>query len=209
MAIPAGACRVTLRISLSLSLIHLHTHTSACPSPLHSTLCQFDLSPYLLNAQELEKSVLLSAVYNALTATAKKLATKPDFLEDIRQRFPHIAASTERLLASVEKQQPGGSGMDGTSRSQVAALYAHGAEVGPMATLAAAVSQQQHGGGHGGAGPSRLGQGGGLLAGSRQCVEEETTMQLYSQVRLEDFACRVGCLRPALSVKLSRAAVQH
>lgn len=31
------------------------------------------------------------AVYNALTATAKKLADKPSFMEAYRQKFPHIS----------------------------------------------------------------------------------------------------------------------
>ena len=129
------------------------------------------------------------AVYNALTATAKKLANKPDFLQDIRQRFPHIAASTERLLASVEQQQQHQgpcSEPPGLSGDASCGLEARGGQ-GPMGTLAAAVAvaqqshhaaqQEQRVGGGATAGMSRLGPG-----RQPQLAEEETTMQLYSQV---------------------------
>ena len=125
---------------------------------------------------------------SALTATAKKLASRPDFMEQYRQRFPHIVASTERLLASVEKQPPPGRPA-GQGPLQAAA--------GPMAALAAAhatavaadqrqlqVAAQQHGVGE----LSRLGReaaAADLWPGGREGQEEEeSTMQLYSQVCL-------------------------
>ncbi|GAB4824009.1 hypothetical protein N2152v2_011055 [Parachlorella kessleri] len=84
-------------------------------------------------------------MYNALTATAKKLANKPDFLQDIRQRFPHIAASTERLLASVEKQhQQQGPGSEPRCQAGDGSCGLDGrGGHGPMGALAAAVAAAQ------------------------------------------------------------------
>lgn len=124
-------------------------------------------------------------MYNALTATAKKLATKPEFLDQYRQRFPHIVASTERLLASVEKQPRGGGSAASRGLPQHPGLAVVAGTGGPIAALAAAAAtasgaaaaqQQQQ---HGGAGPSRL----GAMGARHMEEEEETTMQLYSQVR--------------------------
>ncbi|KAI7842302.1 hypothetical protein COHA_003942 [Chlorella ohadii] len=95
------------------------------------------------------------AMYNALTATAKKLADKPSFMEAYRQKFPHIMASTERLLQTVEKQR----------RPAAAAAVAHEeAAAGPVAALALAA--------HAAAGQQ----------GRRHMPDEESTLDLMSQV---------------------------
>ena len=54
-------------------------HEQKEPRPCHATSCPTLAGPPA------------SAVYNALTATAKKLADKPSFMEAYRQKFPHIS----------------------------------------------------------------------------------------------------------------------
>lgn len=109
-------------------------------------------------------------MYSVLTATAKKLACKPDFMEQYRQRFPHIVASTERLLASVEKQPAPGHFR----------LYpqAAAADLAPGAVDMAA------------SGPSRLGVKPILAEKEYGGDDEDSTMQLYSQVGVRGCSCR-------------------
>ncbi|PRW58927.1 hypothetical protein C2E21_2145 [Chlorella sorokiniana] len=95
------------------------------------------------------------AMYNALTATAKKLADKPSFMEAYRQKFPHIMASTERLLQTVEKQR---------RPAAAAAVAVEEAAAGPMAALTLAA--------HAAAGH----------LGRRHVPDEESTMDLMAQV---------------------------
>ncbi|KAL4425881.1 hypothetical protein ABPG75_009897 [Micractinium tetrahymenae] len=71
------------------------------------------------------------AMYSALTATARKLAGKPSFMDAYRQKFPAIMASTERLLQTVEKQR---------RPAAAAAVAQEEAAAGPVAALALAAA---------------------------------------------------------------------
>ena len=116
-------------------------------------------------------------VYAAMTQTAQKLANKPSFLEQYRQKFPHIVASTERLLDTVCKSRPqaapGGDpaavpevGSPGAAQPSGQGLAQH--------ALASHVSQP-------GAGPwagPLAPVAGGLAASMGQVAEEETTLEL-------------------------------
>ncbi len=117
-----------------------------------------------------------SAVYSALTATARKLAGKPSFMEAYRQKFPAIMASTERLLQTVEKQR---------RPAAAAAVAEEEAAAGPVAALALAAAAAA---GHEMAAPS-------LAASARHQVQhslaadrwhgadvEESTLDLMAQV---------------------------
>eukprot|EP00887_Chlorella_sp_A99_P004740 scaffold4.g4740.t1 len=73
-------------------------------------------------------------VYAAMTQTAKKLADKPSFLEQYRHKFPHLVASTERLLDTVQRK-----GRPAAAASVAAAQEAGG----PMAALAAAAQHSR------------------------------------------------------------------
>lgn len=116
------------------------------------------------------------AVYSALTATARKLAGKPSFMEAYRQKFPAIMASTERLLQTVEKQR---------RPAAAAAVAQEEAAAGPVAALALAAAAAA---GHEVASPSPARQQ-AQQAQQSQAVDrwhsvdvEESTLDLMAQV---------------------------
>lgn len=116
-------------------------------------------------------------VYSALTATARKLAGKPSFMEAYRQKFPAIMASTERLLQTVEKQR---------RPAAAAAVAEEEAAAGPVAALAlaaAAAAGRDMAAPSLGAAPARQQAEHGLAAARWHSLDaEESTLDLMAQV---------------------------
>ncbi|KAL4445739.1 hypothetical protein ABPG77_008938 [Micractinium sp. CCAP 211/92] len=122
------------------------------------------------------------AMYSALTATARKLAGKPSFMEAYRQKFPAIMASTERLLQTVEKQR---------RPAAAAAVAEEEAAAGPVAALALAAAAAA---GHEMAAPA-------LAASARHQVQHSLAADLWHGADVEestlDLMAQVIHSRPA------------
>ncbi|KAI3438538.1 hypothetical protein D9Q98_000966 [Chlorella vulgaris] len=108
------------------------------------------------------------AMYNALTATARKLAGAPSFMQAYRQRFPAIMASAERLLHTVEKQRR-------PAVADAAALPGDSEERDGRGEAAMAAADAERAA----AGQEAAGSWRQFSAG--QEVEEESTLDLMSQ----------------------------